>query len=334
MATLHLKKTKKGIILRYGKYRIALDTGQENMYTLLSHSHMDHVGDISRSGHVIATKATLDAYFARGGKKGINTIEIDYDNSISVSGLEISAFNAGHVIGSTMYLLQFKDGLTLLYTGDFNVIDSIVHSAAVPVHADVLITEATYGSPEWHFPSRHKIHQRIIKEIKKSQDKNQILLLKAYSLGKAQETIALLQKAGYSAISGNQSINAVCKVYKKHGTNLEHFTLGSGEVKELLEQGHPIVSSSPIHTRLSIRKMFGKDFADSIDKRLKEFWLSGWTLGRFAPKGFPLSAHSDFNGLVEFAKNVNPRIVYCFTDNARAFSAHLSELEINAIPLE
>jgi putative mRNA 3-end processing factor len=334
MATLHLKKNRYGIILKYGKHKLALDTGQQNLPALLSHSHMDHVGDISLSKKIISTKATMDSYLARGGKLQSNTIEIDYDNTITKEGLRITALNAGHVIGSTMFFLEFDDGLTLLYTGDFNVVDSIVHSAAKPIHADILITEATYGSPEWHFPLRKKIHRRIIKEIEKSQDEGQILILKAYSLGKAQEAIALLQAAGFNAISGNRSIDAVCKVYNEHGADLEHHTLESVDFRELLEEGHPIVSSSPVHTRLSIRRMLGKEFSDSIDEKLKQFWLSGWTLGRFAPKGFPLSAHSDFDGLVEFTKNVNPRIVYCFTDNAGAFSAHLSELEINAIPLE
>lgn len=334
MSTLHLKKDKYGIILEYGKCKISLDTGKRGTYTLLSHSHMDHVGDISKSNQIIATRATFDSYLARGGRLRNNTIEINYGESISKTNLEITAYNAGHVIGSTMFLLQFNDGLTILYTGDFNVVDSIVHSAAIPVHADVLITEATYGSPEWKFPMRKKTHQKILDQVKKSQDDREILLLKAYSLGKAQEAIALLENAGYNAISGNRSIDAVCEIYNKHGARINHYTLGKKGVKELLEQGYPIVSSSPVHTRLAIRRMFGKEYATSVDDRLKQFWLSGWTLGRFAPKGFPLSAHSDFRGLTEFVKRVNPRIVYCFTDNARAFSAHLSELEINAIPLE
>lgn len=334
MPTLHLIKNEHGIILKYGKSEIAFDTGKEKLCTLLSHSHMDHVGDISQSARIISTKATLDAYLARGGRQQYNTTQIEYGESISIEGVEITAYNAGHVIGSTMFFLMFDDGLTLLYTGDFNVVDSIVHSAATPLHADVLITEATYGSPEWHFPLRKEIHRSIIEEIKKSQDENDILLLKAYSLGKAQEAIALLQNAGLTPISGNQRIDAVCKVYNAYGADLKHQTLQSENVKELLEHGFPIVSSSPVHTRLNIRKLFGKEFADSIDNKLKQFWLSGWTLGRFAPKGFPLSAHSDFSGLIDFAKNVNPRIAYCFTDNARDFSAHLSELDINAIPLE
>ena len=58
MPTLHLIKNDHGIILRYGKCEIAFDTGKEELCTLLSHSHMDHVGEISRSKKIISTKAT------------------------------------------------------------------------------------------------------------------------------------------------------------------------------------------------------------------------------------------------------------------------------------
>ena len=83
MSTLHLKKDKYGIILEYGKCKISLDTGKRGTYTLLSHSHMDHVGDISKSNQIIATRATFDSYLARGGRLRNNTIEINYGESIS-----------------------------------------------------------------------------------------------------------------------------------------------------------------------------------------------------------------------------------------------------------
>jgi hypothetical protein len=47
-----------------------------------------------------------------------------------------------------------------------------------------------------------------------------------------------------------------------------------------------------------------------------------------------LSAHSDFLGLLKFAKDVDPKVVYCFTENAREFSGHLAEAGLNAVPLE
>jgi hypothetical protein len=47
-----------------------------------------------------------------------------------------------------------------------------------------------------------------------------------------------------------------------------------------------------------------------------------------------LSAHTDFNGLLNFAQEVKPRIAYCFTENGRTLSKHLSDNGIHAVPLE
>ena len=67
---------------------------------------------------------------------------------------------------------------------------------------------------------------------------------------------------------------------------------------------------------------------------MAEYSLSGWTLGKYSVKGFPLSAHSDFPGLLAFVNGVGPRMVYCFTSNARKFSGTLIGLGVNAVPLE
>jgi Cft2 family RNA processing exonuclease len=101
-----------------------------------------------------------------------------------------------------------------------------------------------------------------------------------------------------------------------------------------LKDGAVIVSSSIRHTLHNIRKITDKKTVKYIEDKIERYSLSGWTLGRFRERGFPLSAHTDFNGLVEFAKSVNPRIAYVFTGNASEFSEYLAKEGINAVPLE
>jgi hypothetical protein len=84
----------------------------------------------------------------------------------------------------------------------------------------------------------------------------------------------------------------------------------------------------------SVKKLYGDKKLSKIESKMKYYDLSGWTIGKFRRPGFPLSAHSDFNGLISFAKSANPRIAYCFTQNARTLSKHLSENGIHSVPLE
>ena len=334
MSTVSLRKSGTGFLLTYGDVKLALDTGIKGETTLLSHSHSDHIGGLQNARHIIATEGTFDTWQARKSSKlGSKTI-IKHGDMFGQIGVNITALNAGHVLGSTMFLMEFDDDLKVLYTGDFNNVDSLVHIAAKPVEADVLITEATYGTPEWKFPNRKTVYDDILDAATKTMDDGRTPLFHAYSLGKAQEAIALLQSGGFRVISGNTSIDKVCSVYKQHGVDLRHYSIQSENIAEILEEGAVIVSSSSRHTVNNMQRTVGKTVFAKYEFKLEHFNLSGWTVGKFRQRGFPLSAHSDFQGLLKFAQEVKPRMAYCFTENGRILSKHLSENGIHAVPLE
>ena len=334
MSTVSLKKSGTGFLLKYGDVKLALDTGITGETTLLSHSHSDHIGGLNKARHVIATSATFDTWQARRTNNLSSKTIIRHGDMFGQIGVNITALNAGHVLGSTMFLLEFDDNLKILYTGDFNNVDSLVHKAAKPVEADVLITEATYGTPQWIFPERKQVYESILDVSTKLLDEKRIPIFHAYSLGKAQEAIALLQSGGFRVISGNVSIDNVCTVYKQHGVDLRHHHIHDRNLAEILDQGAVIVSSSSRHTIHNLQRTLGKSTFAKYDSKLEYFNLSGWTIGKFRERGFPLSAHSDFNGLVEFAQQVKPRVAYCFTENGRILSKHLSDNGIHSVPLE
>ncbi|MFX1368773.1 MAG: MBL fold metallo-hydrolase [Promethearchaeota archaeon] len=334
MTSLKIAKHGGGLSLEYGHVKLGLDTGLNRETTLLSHSHADHLSGIQRAYRVISTEGTIETLYARGYKINAKTELIDIGESIGQLGVKITALNAGHVLGSTMFFLEFDDDLTVLYTGDFNAVDSLVHSAAKPVRADVLITEATYGTPSWVFPDRRAIYSEVLSKAEEVIQTGRIPVFQAYSLGKAQEAIALLHSGGFNVVSGNHKIDSVCKVYRKHGVDLRHLSLSSKGALEMLKEGCAIVCSSPRHMMKNMQNELGHSYARKIEPRLEHFSLSGWTLGETGKRGFPLSAHSDFPGLIDFAKKVNPRMAYAFTKNAMVFSTHLTEEGLNSVPLE
>jgi putative mRNA 3-end processing factor len=334
MSTLKLEKLADGFVLDYGHVRLALDTGIKGETTLLTHGHTDHLKGIEKAHRVVATKATIDTLRARGVILEGRVELLEHNQRIGQLGVIVTALNAGHVLGSSMYLMEFDEGLSVLFTGDYNVVDSMVHTAAKPVSADVLITEATYGTPEWVFPSRNSIYDDILATTGESIENGRIPVFLAYSLGKAQEAIALLQWGGFNVVTGNHRIDEVCKVYNQYGSDLRHTSLKHRDAKNLLSDGCAIVSSSFHHTRSNIRTLLGNNAANDIMNRMEHYSLSGWTLGDSSKTGFPLSAHSDFKGLMSFAKKVDPRVIYCFTGNASHFSGHLVDNGLNAVPLE
>lgn len=333
MSSVSVRKYGDGFVVRYGRRKLGLDTGFEGGTTLLSHSHMDHVGGLKLADLVVGTSGTFDTLKARGGRVRGRKLTLNYGESYTIDKIKITVLNAGHVLGSSMFKIEIGNGPSILYTGDFNIVDSLVHTGAHASDADVLITEATYGDPSWVFPERKGVYENIITETKRLQEENKIPVLKAYSLGKAQEAIGLLNKNGMETVSGNYSIDAVSNIYRKHGKEIQFLKLTDEEAPAILTGEGVVISSSIRHTLLNVRKNLGRALAKELHNKMAVLSLSGWTLGKYREEGFPLSAHTDFPGLIRFAEEVNPRLAYCFTENGNTLAMHLSNNGIQAVPL-
>ncbi|MCF2137023.1 MAG: MBL fold metallo-hydrolase [Candidatus Thorarchaeota archaeon] len=334
MSVVNVRASRGGFVLEYGDMQIGFDTSVPNGPTLLSHSHADHTRSIQHASEIIATKGTIDTFTARGGRVHSKVTIVETGSSIFYGDLIITVLNAGHVLGSSMFLIELADNQRVLYTGDFNTEDSLVHSRAHPVDADVLIMDSTYGEPRWVFPSRERVYGDIVTTAKQTLDEGKTPRFHAYSLGKAQEAIALLQREGFDVVTGNKSIDRVSQVYNRHGSGLEFTPLDSQEAKHLFEAGCVVVSSSNRHMFYNLAKLMGSHLAKQIEATTEDFNLSGWTLSQYGKGGLPLSAHTDYPGLIKFAKAVSPVITYCFTENGRVMADGLSKEGLAAIPLE
>jgi len=71
---------------------------------------------------------------------------VDYHQELEHNGIKFIGFNAGHVLGAAMFLVEIA-GVRILYTGDYSrEEDRHLHPAEVPnFPVDVLIIESTYG---------------------------------------------------------------------------------------------------------------------------------------------------------------------------------------------
>lgn len=72
---------------------------------------------------------------------------VDYHQQVEVEGIKFTSYNAGHVLGAAMFLIEIA-GVKVLYTGDYSrEEDRHLMAAEKPegVQIDVLVTESTYG---------------------------------------------------------------------------------------------------------------------------------------------------------------------------------------------
>ena len=80
--------------------------------------------------------------------ESMNKIEpITHHRQNEVDGIKFTSFNAGHVLGAAMFLVEIE-GVRILYTGDYSrEHDRHLKPAEIPyIDIDILIIESTYGT--------------------------------------------------------------------------------------------------------------------------------------------------------------------------------------------
>lgn len=119
---------------------------------------------------------------------------IDFYTTHTVSGVRITPYPAGHVLGAAMFLMEIA-GLKILFTGDYSREDDRhLVSASVPpgVKIDVLITESTFGI-SMHTP-RVEREAQLMKAITDVLNRGGRALLPVFALGRAQELLLILDE--------------------------------------------------------------------------------------------------------------------------------------------
>lgn len=264
------------------------------------------------------------AAFCQVRLKGKHNFKImKYFEPLSWGGLKLIAYPAGHILGSAMLYAEDEDsGQSLLYTGDFKLGPSATAMEAVPVHADALVMESTFGTPKHRLPPREETIAAFLAEIKTCMNYQRTPVVYAYSLGKSQEITKILTEAGFP-VRQHKSIYAMSKIYESFGVNL-------GDVVELQER---IAAPDRV---LMVPPRVGL-FETQTEPTT--FAVTGWAAESGAKYrlgvdfAFPISDHADYDDLIEMVQRVAPKIVYC-THGPVSFVDRLHDLGFNARPLD
>ncbi len=291
-----------------------------NGITFISHAHADHA--VKTAEKIICSRETLELLKCRKyAKQNVEVVN-------SVEGSCIKLLDAGHVLGSRQLLVE--NGSTFLYTGDLRLTPSLTAGKAEISECDELLIECTYGSPEYVFPSRIEVGEKIARWSCENQKSNEITIIGAYALGKAQEVIAHLNQFGVTPVVP-PVVETVCNSYNSLGSKLDFLSLDSQEGKEELKRSFTaVIPLSKVSLELSHALRQG------YEREVKLAACSGWTVTsrRFGITGFALSDHADFNELMQFVQLTNAKKVYCVYGFAGEFAAALRGKGIDAVSIE
>ncbi|KAK9172501.1 Beta-Casp domain protein [Cryptosporidium meleagridis] len=117
---------------------------------------------------------------------------VQLHQTINISGIKITPYYAGHVLGASMFHVQVNDE-SIVYTGDFNMVrDRHLGPALIPkLLPSLLISESTYAT--YIRPSRRSTERTFCEMVYSCLKRGGKVLIPVFAIGRAQELCILLE---------------------------------------------------------------------------------------------------------------------------------------------
>lgn len=271
-----------------------LDPWDAKPRAFVSHAHADHFArhDVALCSEVTATLLRHRFHFAESRIKAV-----PFQVPAEENGFRLRLLPAGHISGSAMlHVTRIKDNASLLYTGDFKTRRGRTSEAVSFLAADTLILETTFGLPNYEFPSPMEIEASVLRFVNDAFADGETPVLFGYSLGKAQEALALLTEHGIPALL-HPAVAAMTTACRAAGVEM---------LPEPVEfKGHAIPGHVVIAPPNAIRSKLLRGL-----KSKRTAMLTGWASQPGSKYRYrvdeviPLSDHADHPALLECIQRV------------------------------
>ncbi|MBR9707190.1 MAG: MBL fold metallo-hydrolase, partial [Candidatus Diapherotrites archaeon] len=341
--------------------------------TILSHGHLDHVGNAPatfKNGRTLiyATPPTLELadllwrdslkiaryegftppYGPRDIQKALqNTLPMNYNQEVPVADESYLKFiDAGHIPGAGLCHVETSDeGKTrnVLYTGDFNTIDTRLHAACDPpkMDLDALIIESTYYNRE-HSRPRKQLEDDFKNGIAEVTSGGGTALVASFAVGRAQELIQILTDEDYGVpIYLDGMAQKATRIALDNSSYVRDASALRGAAhkvinvkdhrhrEELIKEPCIIISTSGMVSGGPIMYYLLQKYKDVKSKLFLTGYQAEKTGGRSALENnkveidgvevklkipvekFDFSAHAAWSGLKYLVEKTNPEHVFC-----------------------
>lgn len=305
-----------------------LDPHARRPMAYVSHGHSDHC---LPHEHALATPVTAAFYRLRTRRQAVT--ELPFHQPYRFKDRVLELFPAGHVLGASQVLVTGSDGRQLVYTGDFKLRSAPCLDAAEVRACDVLVMECTFGHPHFRFPGLAEVEARLAAFVDDCLEDDLTPVVCAYVLGKGQEALYLLTKAGYQVVV-HESIYRVAQLYEQQGVDLGGYEL----LNPVASPGVPAAAPSSLKGKVVLCPPHLKKTVTASLGRCRTVMLTGWAIDPSARYRYGvdeligLSDHADFGELLEYVERAGPRVVYTLHGD-HAFAGHLRKSGVEAYHL-
>ncbi|MFD2563866.1 ligase-associated DNA damage response exonuclease [Aquimarina rubra] len=312
-----LQFTDKGIYCAAAK--VYLDPWKPVDKAIITHGHADH----SRWGHKQYITHHTNIPIIKHRLGDIKVSGKEYGETFIINNVKFSFHPAGHIIGSSQIRVEHNDEIWV-FTGDYKIEDDGISVPYEPVTCHTFITECTFGLPAFKWTPQKEVFSDINQWWEENKNEGKTSILFGYSLGKAQRLLKYLNPE-IGKIYTHGAIENMTNVIRPM-IDFPETTLITKETKKEELIGNMVIAPPSAHGSTWIRKMVPYVTASA----------SGWMTFRGArrrraiDKGFVLSDHCDWDGLLTAIKETGATKIISTHGYTEIFSKYLRELGYDA----
>jgi len=181
---------------------------------ILTHSHLDHSGavpifyidgkrqlytnklNLELTQLLISDFIHLSSYYLPFEYIELRTMvksnkHLDFGAEEKLGDIRFQLLNAGHTPGSAQVLVE-AEGKRMLYTGDFNTIDTRLLNGAAMDYGDLdaVVIESTYADED--HTERSQLEKRFVDDVTSVVEMGGTVLVPAFGVGRSQEIACVL----------------------------------------------------------------------------------------------------------------------------------------------
>ena len=285
---------------------------------LITHAHADHAR--SGCGEYWAIGRSAAVLRQRLGQQ-INLHDVNYGDEHRIGDARVSFHSAGHVLGSAQIRLQ-AGGETWLVSGDYKRDSDPSCDPFSVVSTDVLISEATFGLPIYRWPAGQQVAADLLRWWREAPERASLLF--CYAFGKAQRLLAELHQLGVrDTVLLHGAMVPITQAYRDEGIAMVPTEPVSSLPRNADLSGRLVLAPPSAHRSPWMKRFKGPQTG----------FASGWMAVRGArrrrgyERGFVLSDHADWPGLLQTVRDSKAQQVYVTHGQSDVLARYLREVE-------
>ena len=314
-----LTETDRGLYCETGDFYI--DPWKPVKRAIVTHAHADHARWGCQS--YLAAKTGAAIFRMRLGAQPDYQF-VPFGQQVSVNGVHVSLHPAGHMTGSAQIRVEHK-GEVWVVSGDYKRESDATCEPFEPIRCHTFVTESTFGLPIYRWPNPWEVFSEIDHWWRENQQSGRTSVLFGYTVGKAQRLLSGID-ASIGPIFGHGAVLKACDAYRQCGVVLP--TLASAmSVDKGYDWSKALVVAPPSARGSTWLRRFG-----NVSLGMASGWMRirGVRRRRVVDRGFVLSDHVDWLGLMQTIRETQASSVWVTHGYTHQVVQHLVHLGIDA----